>query len=82
MLENINIHESFSENIPVENPTVEDLRRDTYLLTNGAKCQSNLKTKVKPSTPKVSKLISKPFTGKTKKTVVSKKKLSPISGNC
>ena len=66
----------------MENPSGEDLRRDTYLLTNGAKRQSNLKTKVKPSTPKVSKLISKPVAGKTKKTVVSKKKLSPISGNC
>lgn len=77
----INTHEFSSENIPVENLSGENLRRDTYLVTNGAQLRQNCKTKVKPSTPKVSK-PSKPITGKTKKIVVSKKKLSPISGNC
>ena len=82
MFEDINTNEFASKNIPVEQSSEEDLRRDTYLVTNGAKHQPNCKTKVKPSTPKVTKLISKPITGKTRKTVVSKKKLSPISGNC
>lgn len=65
----------------MENLSGENLRRDTYLVTNGVQLQPNCKTKVKPSTPKVSK-PSKPITGKTKKIVVLKKKLSPISGNC
>lgn len=82
MFEDINTHEFASENIPMENPSGEDLRRDTYLVTNDAKRQPNCKTKVKPSTPKVSKLTSKSVTGRTKKIVVSKKKLSPVSGNC
>lgn len=82
MLEDINTQVFASKNVPVEHPSEVDLCRDTYLVTNGAKRQPNCKAKVKPSTPKVSKLISKPITGKTKKTVVSKKKVSPISGNC
>ncbi|XP_020629211.1 abnormal spindle-like microcephaly-associated protein homolog isoform X2 [Orbicella faveolata] len=80
VFEDINTQVFASKNVPVEHPSEVDLCRDTYLVTNGAKRQPNCKAKVKPSTPKVSKLISKPITGKTKKTVVSKKKVSPISG--
>jgi len=82
VFEDINSNEFASKNIPVEQLSEENLRRDTYLVRNGAKHQPNIKTKVKPSTPKVSKLIRKPITGKTKTTVAPKKKLSPISGNC
>ena len=82
MLEDINTHEFASKSITVEHQPEEDSRRDTYLVANDAKYQPNCKTKVKPSASKVSKLASKPVTRKTKKIVVSKKKLSPVSGIC
>ena len=65
----------------MENLSEENLRRDTYLVTS-AKCQLNCKTTVCQSTPKVAKPANKPVATKAKKIVVSKKKLSPISGNC
>lgn len=80
MFENINTNEFSTENISVENPSEESLRRDTYLVTN-AKPQSSCKSNLYPSNSKVDKPASKPIAIKAKKVVVSKKKLSPVSGN-
>ncbi|KAL9988376.1 hypothetical protein ACROYT_G002814 [Oculina patagonica] len=79
VFENINTNKFSSENIPMENPSEESLRRDTYLVPK-ARSQSSCKTNLNSSTLKVAKSASKPVAAKTKKVVVSKKKLSPVSG--
>ncbi|XP_068734820.1 abnormal spindle-like microcephaly-associated protein homolog [Montipora capricornis] len=72
----------------LENQMGENIRRDTYIVTN-ASARSKQKslaltsnrTKLKPSTPNFSKLSSKVKSSvKTNKVVISKKKLSPPSG--
>ncbi|KAJ7339429.1 hypothetical protein OS493_005827 [Desmophyllum pertusum] len=80
VFENINSDKFASENIPLENLSEENLRRDTYLVKSKAKPQPSCKIKLNPSTPKIAKLTSKPVAVKAKKIVVSKKKLSPASG--
>ncbi|XP_044174469.1 abnormal spindle-like microcephaly-associated protein homolog isoform X2 [Acropora millepora] len=83
--------ETLEESV-LDNKSEENVRRDTYVLNHArpqknfiskqaTSAQENVYSKLKPSTPKFSKLST---TGnavrKTNKVVLSKKKLSPPSG--
>lgn len=63
-------------NAPVENSLEENLRRDTYLVTNNGRYKPICKTSPNTCTPK----LTKPVNGKKKRVVVAKK-ISPVSGN-
>ena len=66
-----------------EDQSEENLRRDTYCVKS-AKLQASSKLKVKSTPPSHSRSTTptcKQSAVKTKKVVVSKKKLSPTSGN-
>ena len=63
-------------NAPVENSLEENLRRDTYLVTNNGRYKPVCKTSPNTCTPK----LTKPVNGKKKRVVVAKK-ISPVSGN-
>ena len=63
----------------MKNSSEENLQRGTYLVTDKEKLKPSCKTS---TNAKLAKPATKPVTGKAKKVVVSKKKLSPVSGNC
>ena len=67
-----------------EDQSEENLRRDTYCV-KGAKLQASSKLKVKSTPPSRPRSAATPTCKqsavKTKKVIVSKKKLSPTSGN-
>ena len=67
-------------NAPVENSLEENLRRDTYLVTNNGRYKPVCKTSPNTCTPKLTKPATKPVNGKKKRVVVAKK-ISPVSGN-
>lgn len=60
----------------MENSLEENLRRDTYLVTNNGRYKPVCKMSPNTCTPK----LTKPVNGKKKRVVVAKK-ISPVSGN-
>ena len=64
----------------MENSPEENLRRDTYLVTNNGRYKPVCKTSPNTCTPKLTKPATKPVNGKKKRVVVAKK-ISPVSGN-